>query len=127
MAQVARGGSIEFTLAPLWEDSGIPLAVMGILVVFMALLMVAVFIILLPRLVPDESTAGVKHSAAMPVMDDDDLPEEIKVVIAAAVAQVLERPHRVIRIRGLTPSDHDWSLEGRLQHHQSHTIQHRSR
>ena len=40
---------IEFTLAPLFEDYGIPLAVMGIFVVFMALVLVVVFITLLPR------------------------------------------------------------------------------
>ncbi len=49
LAQQGDRPLIEFTLAPLSEDYGIPLAVMGILVVFLALVLVVVFITLLPR------------------------------------------------------------------------------
>ena len=44
-------------------------------------------------------------------------------MIAAAVAETIRQPHRIVRIRGLTAEDLDWSLEGRMQHHQSHRIQ----
>ena len=69
---------IEFTLSPLWEDQGIPLAVMGILVVFMALLLVVTFISLLPRLVA--ATAGLESKQqeehrSSPSVGDDELSD----------------------------------------------------
>ncbi len=51
------------------------------------------------------------------------LSEEIVVVIAAAVAEVMAKPHRIVHIRGLTPEDLGWSFQGRMQHHHSHRIQ----
>jgi Na+-transporting methylmalonyl-CoA/oxaloacetate decarboxylase gamma subunit len=48
------------------------------------------------------------------------LSEETVAVIAAAVAEVIGTPHRIVRIRGLTPEDLSWPLEGRMQHHASH-------
>ena len=129
LAQQASRPLIEFTTAPLLEEYGIPLAVMGILVVFSALILVVTFITLLPRVLAVFSAEEEEESAAAPVLDisGDELPEQILVVIAAAVAQALEGPHRIVRIRGLTPADLGWSLEGRIQHHQSHQIQHRTR
>jgi Na+-transporting methylmalonyl-CoA/oxaloacetate decarboxylase gamma subunit len=118
---------IDFTLAPLLEDSGVPLAVMGMLVVFMALTLIVVFITLLPRLLAPFSGADRAEGTALLPVDDDELSEEMVVVIAAAVAQAMERPHRIVRIQGLTPIDLGWSLEGRMQHHQSHQIQRRAR
>ena len=119
---------IQFTLAPLWEDEGIALAVMGILVVFMALILVSTFISLLPRLVPElsrETPQMPEHMA--PSTDGDELSEETLVVIAAAVAETIRQPHRVVFVRGLTPEDLGWSLEGRIQLHQSHRVQRRDR
>ena len=116
---------ISFTLEPLFQDHGIPLAVMGILVVFVALVLVVVFITVLPRvLAPFSRTSQPEQSALHPVSDDE-LSEETLVVIAAAVAAAFDRPHRIVRVRGMTPADHGWSHEGRIQQHQSHRIQHR--
>ena len=127
LAQQDERPLIEFTLAPLSEDYGIPLAVMGIMVVFLALVLVVVFITLLPRVLAP--SLGKTSEAAAPVLasGEDELPEEILVVIAAAVAQAIDRPHRVVQIRGLTPAELGWSLEGRMQHHHSHRIQPRAR
>ncbi|MCA9248897.1 MAG: OadG family protein [Planctomycetales bacterium] len=123
LAQNETRPLIEFTLAPLWHDHGIPLAIMGILVVFLALSLLATFIGLLPRLLPRPATAPI---AAEPTeAAGDEISEETLAVIAAAVAATLDRPHRIVRISGLTPQDLGWSLEGRLQHHQSHKIRHR--
>jgi len=116
---------INFTTEPLFQDHGIPVAVMGILVVFMALVLVVVFITLLPHILAPFSRSQQLESAPAQSASDDELPEEMLVVIAAAVAAVLDRPHRIVHIRGMTPADHGWSLEGRLQQHQSHRIQHR--
>lgn len=127
LAQQDSGPLIEFTLAPLSEDYGIPLAVMGVLVVFMALVLVVVFITLLPRVLAGVSTKEQEQPTTDAVAVEDDLPEETLAVIAAAVAQTMAKPHRVVKIRGLTPEDLGWSLEGRMQHHQSHRIQHRDR
>lgn len=115
---------IEFTLAPLFEDHGIPLAVMGIVVVFMALVLVIVFITFLPRMLA-RLTGDVPNQPILETAIDDELSEETLVVIAAAVAESVPAPHRIVFVRGLTPEDLGWSLEGRMQHHQSHRIQHR--
>jgi len=98
---------------------------MGILVVFMALVLVVISISLLPRILAPFTRSQESKSTALQPVSDDELPEETLVVIAAAVAAVLDRPHRIVHIRGMTPADHGWSLEGRLQQHQSHRIPHR--
>jgi Na+-transporting methylmalonyl-CoA/oxaloacetate decarboxylase gamma subunit len=123
------GLAFRFTLEPLYEESGLALAAMGILVVFMALVLISLFITLLPRLMaalerfhPEEKPAAAKASKPA-----DELSEEIRVVIAAAVAAAIGTPQRIVRIRGLTPEDLGWSLEGRIQHHTSHRIQPRNR
>ena len=122
LAQQNSRPLIEFTLAPLFEDHGIPLAVMGVLVVFLALLLIAVFIILLPRVL-----SGASAPEAIEPLGEEEPSEETLVVIAAAVAEAIRQPHRIVRIRGLTSADFDWSLEGRMQHHQSHRIQPKDR
>jgi sodium pump decarboxylase gamma subunit len=119
-----------FTTAPWFEEHGIPLAVMGIVVVFMALAILVVFVNLLPRMLELGSGRKLKESpieeSPVPELDvEGELSEETLVVIAAAVAETIRQPHRIIQIRGLTPSDLGWSLEGRIQHHQSHRVHHR--
>ncbi len=115
---------MEISLSPLWDDKGISLAIMGILVVFLALALVVVSITLLPRVLARIGTPAVQESSAI---TEDQLSEEAVAVIAAAVAEVLATPHRIVRIRGLTPQDLGWSLEGRMKHHQSHQLHHRDR
>jgi hypothetical protein len=53
-------------------------------------------------------------------IDAGDLPDDLVIVIAAAVAESLGPAHRIVRIRGLMPEDLGLQLEGRLQHHTSH-------
>jgi len=127
LAQQENQPLIDFTLAPLSEDFGVPLAVMGILVVFLALTLVVVFISVLPHLLASFSKPKAEEAAKVPARGEDELSEEILVVIAAAVAQAIGKPHRIVRIRGLTPAELGWSLEGRMQHHHSHRIQNRAR
>lgn len=131
LAAEAADRAVGYSLKPLLEDYGIPLAIMGILVVYAALVLVTLFISLLPRLI-----AGLERlhpepkdeaKTAKAPESDDALPKEILVVIAAAVAEAIDRPHRIVRIRGLTPEELGWSLEGRIQHHTSHRIQPRNR
>lgn len=113
------------TTAPWFEEHGIPLAVMGIVVVFMALAILVVFVTLLPRML-ELGSARKLEELPIPELDvEDEFSEETLVVIAAAVAETIRQPHRIIQIRGLTPSDLGWSLEGRTQHHQSHRVHHR--
>jgi sodium pump decarboxylase gamma subunit len=118
---------IEFTLSPLFEDHGIPLAVMGVLVVFTALSLIVLFITLLPRMLAGTVAKTPEQSAVESFVADEELSEEILVVIAAAVAEAISTPHRIVKIRGMTPADLGWSLEGRMQHHQSHRIHHQGR
>ena len=127
LAQQDQRPLFEFTLAPLWEDHGFPLAVMGILVVFLALVLVVVAISVLPRVLGLFSAAEPEAETTAPTYGEDELPEEMLVVIAAAVAATISRPHRIVQIRGLTPAERGWSLEGRTHQHQSHRIQPRAR
>ncbi len=119
----------ELTFAPLLEDHGLPLAVMGILVVFVALLLVATFITLLPRILerigPREAPAEEPPDSQL--AGDEELSEEVMVVIAAAVAEVVRRPHRIVHVRGSRPEEVGWSLEGRIHHHHSHKVAQRGR
>ncbi|MCA9142580.1 MAG: OadG family protein [Planctomycetaceae bacterium] len=115
----------EFTLSPLFEDHGLPLAIMGVLVVYTALSLIVLFITLLPRMLGGSVTKASKPAIAQQVVADQELSEEALVVIAAAVAESISTPHRIVKIRGLTPADLGWSLEGRTQHHQSHRLHER--
>ncbi len=126
----------ELTLEPLLQDQGIVLALMGMLVVFSALALVVAFISGLPRILnallgPEDArelaTSLNDQGGAEQNMLGDDLPEETLVIICAAVAAVMDKPHRVMRIRGVLPTDYEWSREGRMQQHFSHKIQHRAR
>lgn len=117
---------IEFTLAPLFQDHGIPLAVMGVLVVFSALVLIVVVIKLLPRVFGEARPTAAATPADL-LAGTDQLSSETLVVIAAAVAETIRQPHRIVRIRGLTAQDLDWSLGGRMQHHRSHNLPHRDR
>lgn len=50
---------------------------------------------------------------------------EILAVIAAAIAAVLDRPHRVVAIQQaapLAPEGNAWAMEGRVEHFLSHRI-----
>jgi sodium pump decarboxylase gamma subunit len=120
--EASNGVRIQFDA--LFTDTGIPLAIMGMLVVFAALILVTVYVTLLPRLAaylenrfPEKATP---QPIAQPINVGDDLSEEVLVVIAAAVAEVIDEPHRIIHTRQLTPLDLAWSFEGRRQQHISH-------
>lgn len=113
---------------PLFEDHGIPLAIMGLFVVFSALVLVRVFIGLLPRIMAvldhlfPEQTKTLESHAVSTEASSDALPDEILAIIAAVVADTVREPHRIVHTRELTPEDLNWTLEGRLQHHASHKI-----
>ena len=112
---------MSFTWEPLFHDYGLPLAVMGILVVFLALVLVVVFISVLPRLLVRFTNNPIR-TAVSSRPHDDLLPEEVVAVIAAAASECLAEPHRIVHIRQLTAQEMGWSLEGRMQHHQSHAL-----
>lgn len=113
---------------PLFEDTGLPLAVMGLTVVFAGLILVRVFIGTLPRLMnylehffPE--THEHHHAAAPAKASSDEIPEETLAVIAAVVADVVGVEHRIVHTRPLKGDEQSYALEGRLQHHASHRIQ----
>lgn len=118
------------TLEPLWESHGIALALMGMFVVFVALVLVSTFITLLPKLMaildrlhPEPASPQETRAAAKTVAEDE-VPHEILVVIAAAVAETIAVPHRIVHTRQAS-DDHGWSREGRTQHHTSHGVSRR--
>ncbi len=115
----------QWTLAPLFEDYGIPLAIMGVLVVYLALTLIILFISLLPRIFVVRPAATGHPVSSSLLIDPNELSDEEMAVLAAAVAEAMGKPQRIVKIRGLTPAELGWSLEGRMQHHQSHRIQRR--
>ena len=119
----------ELNWDALKTDTGFPLAIMGLVVVFAALILVRVFIGTLPRLMavlhhlfPEERDATQEESADSQ-QDTDEIPEAVLAVISAVVADIVGARHRIVRTRQLTPKDMSWTLEGRLQHHASHRLQ----
>lgn len=123
MTFVAHCGAAigALTFRPLWDESGIPLAITGILIVFLALVLVAAFITLLPRLLARLPQQEAPRPRGIPPSPEDpELTEEKLALIAAAVAATVATPHRIVRIRGGAATVQGWTLEGRLTHHQSH-------
>jgi Na+-transporting methylmalonyl-CoA/oxaloacetate decarboxylase gamma subunit len=114
----------------LWTDQGLPLAVMGLVVVFAALTLVTLFIGLLPRLMcllhhyhPEPAEIPVPRPVR--VAEEEELSDTMVAVIAAVVAHTVRQPHRIVHTRELTSEDLSWTLEGRLRHHTSHNPIHR--
>jgi sodium pump decarboxylase gamma subunit len=128
--------SLQFD--PLFHETGIPLAVMGMTVVFLTLIILVVIISAMPKLmavldgISAEKTVSAKsqNTAVKPTpasRDGGDLPPELIAVLAAAASEMESGPVRIVRIRPLTPSELAWTLEGRLRHHASHQLQPRNR
>ncbi|MCA9264644.1 MAG: OadG family protein [Planctomycetales bacterium] len=113
---------MQLSFDVLLEDYGIPLAIMGILVVFLALSLLVALISLLPHVVAYATPQVQPEPTPVDELLSDELPAELVAVIAAAVAVTLDRPHRIVRIQGLSAEDTGWSREGRMQHHHSHSI-----
>jgi sodium pump decarboxylase gamma subunit len=126
--------------APLFEETGIPLAIMGMLVVFLALSVLIIIISVFPfvmglldRWLPvSHHHAGNTKSKSKPkanetVDNDGVIPPHILAIIAAAVFEMEPGPVRIVRTRQLTTSELAWTLEGRIRHHASHRLQARNR
>ena len=110
--------------ALLTANEGVPLAIMGIVVVFAALCLVIAFIVLLPRIAAAVDRlaareAGHADPAVASAVSSGTPAEHFPAVIAAAVAAVISEPHRIIHAKRLS-TDPSWTSEGRRLHHQSH-------
>ena len=94
-------------------------ALTGMLVVLMSLSLLAIVSTILARVIRlvTPRPLAARAAAAPP---SQEISDEVIAVIAAAVATVIDTPHRIVAIRGLTAEDLSWSLEGRLKHHASH-------
>ncbi len=97
----------------------------GSLVVFFVLGLLAIFCGGIGYIFQTISRQRVPQTIS-PIADTED-DEEIVAVIAAAVAEVLAVPHRIVYIRGLTSGDMERALGGRFQHHISHNLPRRGR
>jgi len=117
--------SLHFSLEPLWHDAGIPLAIMGMFIVFVALVLISTFISRLPHIMAmlDRILPQVEQLSVAPKTREGEIPDEIVVVIAAAVSEALGRPHRIIHTRELTSSEMSWPQHGRWQIQTSHKPQ----
>jgi hypothetical protein len=116
------------------------ITITGILVVFVALVAVAVFVIVFQRIdqpkatetpaVPQRSAPPTAKSSSAPGVAEsahpagggDGVSPEVMAVIVATVAQTLERPIRVHRIR-YREQAHEaaWARQGRVAIMTSHT------
>src|SRR6056297_168326 len=129
----------ELTWDPLMHETGIPLAIMGMAVVFMALSILVLVITALPLVIgwaeskgtggdanakplpnpvpaaatpPTESIALSSSDTSGDVSGTDaGLPPELIAVITAAVEFELGPVH-IVRMRPLTASELAWTLEG---------------
>ena len=126
LAQQFAKWTFQLQTKPLFEHTGIPLAVMGMLVVFAALVILSLFITALPRIMmawaqyhPEQA----RHEPPVGAVASDGLSDEMLAVIAAAVNETIDQPHRIVHTRQLTSADLAWALEGRRQHHSSHKTQ----
>lgn len=115
-AAADNADGFSFSLEPLWTDRGIPLAIMGMLVVFLALIAIATFIANLPRLM----AVIDRKPAATPAAASAEDPDEVIAVITAAVEAALGPGHRVIHAQQVTPRELAWAQQGRWQHQTSH-------
>jgi sodium pump decarboxylase gamma subunit len=102
------------------------LLVVGMIVVFAALLLLAGMIRLMEWTDRTLNTKRIKkYSEKVETHKvDDELNDEIVAVISAAVAAMLRPPVRIRRIRFLTEgaSDQSWAVTGRLNIMASHAI-----
>lgn len=128
--------------APLMEETGLPLAIMGMFVVFLALIVLILIISSFPFVIGvlDRWLPVSEHHASKakpkakstpkltePVPLDGAIPPHILAIIAAAVYEMEPGPVRIVRTRQLTTSELAWTLEGRIRHHASHRLQSRNR
>ncbi len=95
----------------------------GLLVVVVALTTLALSCTLAGWILRQLQPQPVSENTPAPATDS--LDDEIVAVLAAAVAATIDKPHRIVHVRGLTAEDAAWAREGRVQHHSSHTFPHR--
>lgn len=116
------GISLNFSLEPLWNDLGIPLALMGMFIVFVALVFISTFISRLPHImaVLDKYLPQAEQLLIPPKPRDGEISDEVIAVIAAAVSEALGKPHRIIHTRELTSREMAWPQQGRWQIQTSH-------
>ncbi|MCC7377296.1 MAG: hypothetical protein IT581_21720 [Verrucomicrobiales bacterium] len=71
------------------------------------------------------TTARDAHQKTMASLRPAPVEGEILALIAAAVAAVLGRPHRLLGVQKVAPSVtwvNAWAMEGRFQHYSSHKV-----
>ncbi|QEG33788.1 OadG family protein [Bythopirellula goksoeyrii] len=114
--------SLHFSLEPLWHDTGLPLAIMGMFIVFVALVLVSTFISKLPHIMAllDKYLPQAEQLLIPPKPRGEEIPDEVIAVIAAAVSEALGKPHRIIHTRELTSREMAWPQQGRWEIHASH-------
>jgi hypothetical protein len=124
-------GTVDPNADPLIE--AIELALVGLSIVFVALLAIMGMLTLL-RLVPPDPTVEVQLSpkpkpaaAAVglqePAEDDDEISPQVLTVISAAVCAALGPGARVRRVRIASPQQHEpWAEIGRKEIHSSHRL-----
>jgi hypothetical protein len=137
LAAETGGHVLHFTLRPLLEPTGLPLALGGMFLVLVAMALVVLFASYLPlilsrveRLVPVVESIGQQALGSLSdarrklgdeEADDLDADENLMVVLAAAVAVAISEPHRIVFAR--SHSDNlAWAREGRRQIHTSHRV-----
>lgn len=107
---------------------GLEITLVGMGVVFLALLLVAAAIAGMRRL--DERWRVVERTAAKAALDATPIDSTTLVLLAAATATLLGGRHRILRVRRLLPGDSTssaWAVTGRAVLQGSHVVTSRSR
>jgi sodium pump decarboxylase gamma subunit len=103
----------------LWEAAGL---LVGFVIVMLALTVLWGLTALMSRLVarlerPPPATAATPAPMPAVAAAAADPGEEVIAVVAAAVAVLLDRPHRILHVLPLPSA---WGRQGRLDGHASH-------
>ena len=80
---------------------------------------------LLARIASDIAAARAAHRESLDRWQSAALAPEIVALISAAVAMVVNRPHRVVGMKAAETTGSwgsAWAIEGRFQHYSSHKV-----
>jgi sodium pump decarboxylase gamma subunit len=109
---------------PEWLSFGLNLTVIGVVVVFVVLSIIAMVIALVRRL-DDQWEAREKASEAAALAEDQNIDTTTLIILAAAAATMVEGRFYIKKVRRLLPRTAvrgPWSVQGRAVLLGSHTV-----
>jgi sodium pump decarboxylase gamma subunit len=112
-------------------DEGFELMVVGMGVVFTALVLIMILMIIIravvkmankPKTAPALQPAPAASASTPAQSDDSGMDPQIAVLLTAAVAAVVKRPFRIRQVAQINRNTNAWAEHGRSVHHRSHRV-----